>query len=155
MNLATHHRSYSHGFSHKKLSYFIILVLFTSCVSDSLYKSVEPYYIFHGNSSKVWIENHIYENGKDHAPLSLNYKKVLVFHNTRNCYEYNVNSLGVKKGKKAYYSLNIDEKKLEIHFEKESWIFKISYLSEAKIILTPFKDTGNKAKIELITFPEY
>ena len=136
-----------------------LILLFTlslsSCVHDYNYKSVEPYYLFHDNSSKVWVINHVFENGKELSPLSLNYKKIMVFHSSGYCYEYAIEGLGTKKGRKGTFSLKIDEKDLEIAFKKETIHFKIEYLSEKKITLKTKNKNKQEVEIELITFPEY
>lgn len=137
------------------LTVMSFMLLFTSCVSDYNFKSVEPYYIFHDNASKVWILNHYYVNGKDSAPLSLNYKRAYVFHTSRNFYENDVQHLGEQRGNKGFFSLNIDEKKLEFEYKNLKKVFTIVYITESKIVLTSTNKAGDKIKLELITFPEY
>lgn len=137
----------------------LLLVCFFSlgaCVHDSQYKSVEPYYVLHDNSSKVWVIDHIYQsNGNDRAPLSLQYKKLLIFHHTGYCYVHEIKTLGQKRGKRGLFDLNIDQKKLEIQFKNETWSFHIDYIGEKKIGLSPKEGSRFKYKLELVSFPEY
>lgn len=136
-----------------RISFFLIIFILSACYHN--YKSVEPYYLFHDNSSKVWVINHVFENGKELSPLSLNYKKILVFHSTNNCYEYAIEGLGTKKGRKGRFNLKIDKKELEIAYNKETITFKIEYLSEKKITLKTKNKDKQEVEVELITFPEY
>ncbi|MFN5417349.1 MAG: hypothetical protein ACK5B9_09855 [Flavobacteriia bacterium] len=138
-----------------RISLILLILSLSACVHDYNYKSVEPYYLFHDNSSKVWVINHVFENGKDLSPLSLNYKKILVFHSSGYCYEYSIEGLGTKKGRKGSFNLKIDEKDLEIAYKKETIHFKIEYLTEKKIILKTKNKDKQEVKIELVTFPEY
>lgn len=137
------------------LAVIALVFLFTSCVNEYNFKSVEPYYIFHDNASKVWILNHYYVDGKDSAPLSLNYKRAYVFHSSRNFYENDVQHLGEQKGNKGFFNLKIDEQKLELEYKNLKKVFLIVYLTESKIVLTSTNKAGEKIKLELITFPEY
>ncbi|MES2587688.1 MAG: hypothetical protein V4622_01835 [Bacteroidota bacterium] len=139
---------------------FIILLVFSSlnsCVSDRHFKKVEPYYLFHDNSSKVWLINHVYKNGKDEVPLSMKFKKIFVFHKTRNCYMYQTSDLNENQGKKGNFSLDIANKKLEINFKNVDWNFEIESLSEEKILLKSIKGEKDSSfyKMELISFPEF
>lgn len=139
----------------KYILFMSVILTCSSCMYDYKYKSVEPYYIFHDNASKVWILNHYYVNGKDNTPLSLNYKRAYVFHNSRNFYENDVQHLGETKGNKGFFTLKIDEKKLELEYKNLKKNFTIVYLTESKIILTSTNKATDKIKLELITFPEY
>lgn len=131
------------------------LLFLAACVHDSQYKTVEPYYILHDNSSKVWLIDHVYSGGKDHSPLSLNYKKLLVFHTSGYCYVHEVKSLGSKSGKRGMFYLDIAERRLDIQFKNETWVFRIDSLSEQKIVLSPAEGSAFQYKLELVTFPEY
>ncbi|MGV3630995.1 MAG: hypothetical protein ACO1O6_07305 [Bacteroidota bacterium] len=138
-----------------KRAFLGCLLLLTACVHDSQYKTVEPYYVLHGNSSKVWVIDHVYSEGKDHSPLSLNYKKMIVFHSNGYCYVHEIKSLGGKPGKRAMFYLSMDKRRLDIQFKNETWIFHIDSFSEQKIVLSPAEDSRFRYKLELITFPEY
>ncbi|MCE3295741.1 MAG: hypothetical protein K0R65_1455 [Crocinitomicaceae bacterium] len=131
------------------------LLLLTACVHDSQYKTIEPYYVLHDNSSKVWLIDHVYSGGKDHSPLSLNYKKLFVFHNSGYCYVHEIKNLGEKRGKRGMFYLDIDKHRLEILFKNETWAFTINSFSENKIVLSPADDSPFRYKLELIAFPEY
>lgn len=140
----------------KRFLYLAITLLLTSsCVHKYQYKQVEPYYIFHANSSKVWVLNHIYEGNIDRAPLSLKYKKMFVFHKSGAFYEYDIQHLGEKRNHSGLFYLNIEAKKVEFHLKREICTFQIEEINEEKIILKPIKGKAYPFRIELIPFPEY
>ncbi len=131
------------------------LLLLGACVHDSQYKTVEPNYILHDNSSKVWVIDHVYANGKDHSPLSLHYKKMIVFHPTGYCYVHEIKHLGEQAGKRGMYSLDMSKRNLDILFKNETWEFHIESFGEQKIVLSPRESSPFRYRLELITFPEY
>ena len=134
----------------------IVITLFvSSCVHEYQYKRVEPYYVFHANSSKVWVINHIYKNNIDLSPLSLKYKKVFIFHKSGAFYEYDIKQLGEKRNYSGLFYLNIEDKKIEFHLKKEICSFKIEEITEEKIVLSPIKGKTYPYRMELIPFPEY
>lgn len=135
--------------------FVIIAFIFNACVHDYQYKRIEPYYILNDNSSKVWLIDQMYKNNKNHAPLSLKYKTLIVFHDSRNCFLYQVQDLGENPGKKATYSLDITKKELEFTFKDGTWRFKIDVLNEKQLLLSPLKDSKNQFKLNLICFPEF
>lgn len=134
---------------------FLLLssVLFFACVQDSEFKSIDPYYIFHDNSSKVWLINHAYKDGKDNSPMSLGMKDIVTIHATHNCYFQRMGSFGDSPGKKGILSLNWDEKMLSFQFKGESWDFTIKSLQIEKIILVPINKKFPYT-LELIPVPE-
>jgi hypothetical protein len=134
------------------LIFFIIF--FTSCVPDFQLKDIEPYYIFHDNSSKVWLINHLYKNKVDEVPLSVEFKKIIVFHSDRDCYVYNVNNIIEGAGRKASFFLDIKNKKLSIEFNNENWNFTIEKYDEEKIVLNSIDSKSGDYKMELIAFPK-
>lgn len=138
-----------------KLTLIVLIGLLSACVNDYQFKDVEPYFILHNNSSKVWVINHLYEGEKDLAPLSLKYKQVFVFHQSNTCYKYKMQHLGSTRGEKGNFQLSNQGKQLEIQFLKEIWRFEIKQLSTQKVVLSPLKNAPNKLTIELIPFPEY
>jgi hypothetical protein len=132
----------------------IFLFFFTSCVPDFQLKDIEPYYIFHDNSSKVWLINHLYKNKVDEVPISVEFKKIIVFHSDRDCYIYNVNKIIEGSGRKASFFLDIKNKKLSIEFNNENWDFLIESYNEEKIVLISLPEEKVQYKMELIAFPK-
>jgi len=135
--------------------WFVILLALSSCVSDYNYKEVEPYYLFHANSSKVWLIEHAYLDGKDQAPFSINYKKALVFHDKGTCYLYDLKDGFLKRGKKGIFFLEMENRNVELVFPDETWHFYLEVVSEKVIKMKALKNSANKMNLELRTFPEY
>jgi hypothetical protein len=135
------------------IKYFFIVFLLFSCVPDFQHKELIPYYILHDNSSKVWIINHLYKNGSDQVPLSVSYKKMIVFHASRNCYVYKLSNIKENQGRKASFFIENENKELRLEFNNETWSFYIQEFSEEKIKLKS-KDENNSYTLELVSFPE-
>lgn len=131
-----------------------MILLLTACVHDYKLKPINHYDLFHDNSSKVWLVNHLYKDNSDHAPLSFDYKEVIIFHKTKTCYVHKIKNFGNKPGRKADFYIDMNKKEISIDFDKSSWIFEISSYGQDKIILKP-KYNSFKYTMELIPFPEY
>jgi alanine-alpha-ketoisovalerate/valine-pyruvate aminotransferase len=138
-----------------KITYllFLALVLLASC-GDTGIEPIDHYILVHDNSSKVWLIDKQLDGDKDYTPLQLEYKEIIVFHESRNAYFYRLNTLGKKPGiKKSFW---LDEAKNEFGFKgaKKDLVFEIVRLTRTKIILKP-KNNSFKYTVELIPFPEY
>jgi hypothetical protein len=140
----------------KWLLYASMGTIMYSCVPDSQLKTVEPYYIFHDNSSKVWLAQHLYRNGKDFAPVSMKYKDIFTFHQSNYCYLQRMNTFGDEPGKKAYFSIDAETNVLSMEFRQEVWRFNLKYVSPKKILLTPEASNPKDMQytVELIPVPE-
>lgn len=134
--------------------FLILFIVLTSCVADYQYKNIEPYYVLHDNSSKVWIINHLYKNGMDEVPLSFQYKKMIVFHSSRNCYIYQIDQLGEKAGNKGEFSIQSEKKEMEIQFKNEKWKFTILNFDENLVKMKSIDTKDGNYTMELIPFPE-
>lgn len=137
------------------LSIALLSGIFSSCVHDGQLKPLDPYYVFHDNSSKVWLINHLYKDGEDFAPLSTNYKEVLIFHKSKVCYVHKLREIGEKSGKKADFMLDSENKEMRFYFNKEKWIFELKMVSHEKIILKPREGSKFQYTLELIPLPEF
>lgn len=130
-----------------------VLLVCCSCVQDSELKPIDPYYLFHDNSSKVWLINHAYKDGKDYSPMSLSMKDIVTIHASHNCYFQRMGSFGDAPGRKAILSLDGATKQLSFLFQGESWDFSITSMQVEKIILEPIHDSYPYT-LELIPVPE-
>jgi len=124
-----------------------------SCVPDSQFTAVDPYYVFHDDNSKMWQVNHLYKDGKDYAPVSRKYKEIITFYKSGNCYIQRMYTFGDERGKKASFTVNGENKSVSFFFSPENWEFKWSLLSEDKIILEPQENT-TPYRMELIPVTE-
>lgn len=140
-----------------KLKNLVLLGLFSvllfSCITDGRLTKIDPYYIVHDNSSKVWLVNHCYKDHKDYAPLSAKYKQIITFHESRNCYVQRMNTFGDEAGRQGSFLLNTNEKLFKIEFADETWLFHTKFLSNEKIVLTPLENNFPYT-LELIPVPE-
>lgn len=139
----------------KSLIVVVLLLFLLSCVHDTQLKPLDPYYVFHDNSSKVWLIDHLYQNHTDHAPLSTVYKEVIIFHKSKVCYVHKLRQIGEIPGKKADFTLDIEKKELRMIFNKEKWIFELKQVSHEKIILKPKAGSKFNYTLELIPLPEF
>lgn len=140
----------------KKFLHIIFGILFLSaCVHDYELKPIDPSFVFHCNSSKVWIINHLYKDKKDFAPLSLKYKEMIIFHKTGNCFFYQVNQFQNGHSRKADFEMNQSNDHITFSFKKDKCVYKVKSYSVDKIILVPIKAHKFNYIIELIPFPEF
>jgi hypothetical protein len=133
---------------------FLFLILLVSACGDTSIEPIDRYILVHDNSSKVWLIDKQLDGDKDYTPLQIEYKEVIVFHESRNAYFHTLKTLGTKPGvKKSYW---LDERKKEFGFtgDKKDLIFEIVTLSRNRIVLKP-KKNSYKYTIVLIPFPEY
>ena len=133
---------------------FLFLILLVSACGDTDIEPIDRYILVHDNSSKVWLIDKQLDGDKDYTPLQIEYKEVIVFHESRNAYFHTLKTLGTKPGvKKAFW---LDERKKEFGFtgNKKDLIFEIVTLSRNKIVLKP-KKNSYKYTIVLVPFPEY
>jgi hypothetical protein len=132
----------------------LLLLLILGACGDTSIEPIDRYILVHDNSSKVWLIDKQLDGDKDYTPLQIEYKEVIVFHESRNAYFHTLKTLGTKPGvKKSYW---LDERKKEFGFtgDQKDLIFEIVTLSRNRIVLKP-KKNSYKYTIVLIPFPEY
>ncbi len=137
-----------------KLNLVFLLLLLILGACDTSIQPIDHYILVHDNSSKVWLVDKQLDGDKDYTPLQIEYKEIIVFHESRNAYFHTLKTLGTKPGiKKSYW---LDESKKEFGFvgTKKNLVFEIVTLSRKRIVLKP-KNNSYKYTIVLIPFPEY
>ena len=139
-----------------RFRWFMVGIVFAaaSCVSDAEFKAIDPYYLFHDNSSKVWLINHKYQDGKDFSPLSLGFKDIITIHKSHNCYVQRMGTFGDIPGEKGQFYLDSEENEARIEFKNQSWIFTIKSMQLEKVILEPTSKSDLQFTLELIPVPE-
>ncbi|MNK12894.1 hypothetical protein D3C87_309720 [compost metagenome] len=138
-----------------KLTYaFFSLLLFLSACGDTTLEPIDNYILVHDNSSKVWLVDKQLDGDKDYTPLQIEYKEVIVFHESRNAYFHILKNLGTKPGVK--FTFWMDRSKNEFGFKgmNKDLVFEIVSMSRTKMVLKP-KNNTYKYTIVLIPFPEY
>lgn len=137
-----------------RLSLFLLLLLiFNSCGNTSI-EPIDRYILLHDNSSKVWLVDKQLDGDKDYTPLQIEYKEIIVFHESQNAYFHQLKTLGTKQGIKKSFWLDASKNELGFSGDKRDLVFEIVKLSRKKIILKP-KNNSYKYTIVLIPFPEY
>lgn len=133
---------------------FLLLLLIPGACGDTSIEPIDHYILIHDNSSKVWLIDKQLDGDKDYTPLQIEYKEIIVFHESRNAYFHILKELGTKPGKKMSFWL--DKAKNEMGFKgmKRDLVFEIKSMSRTKIVLKPKYDSY-KYTIVLVPFPEY
>jgi len=131
----------------------LLILLLGSCGNTSI-EPIDHYILLHDNSSKVWLVDKQLKGDKDFTPLQIEYKEIIVFHESRNAYFHRLKTLGTKQGIKKTFWLDASKKELGFAGGKRDLVFEIVKLSRKKIILKP-KNNSYKYTIVLIPFPEY
>jgi hypothetical protein len=138
-----------------KFSYLILLlILILSACGDTSIEPIDRYILVHDNSSKVWLIDKQLDGDKDYTPLQIEYKEIIVFHETRNAYFHTLKTLGTKPGVKMSYWLDETKKEFGFTGTKKELVFEIVTLSRNRIVLKP-KKNSYKYTIVLVPFPEY
>ena len=133
---------------------FLFLLLILSACGDTTIQPIDNYILVHDNSSKVWLVDKQLDGEKDYTPLQIEYKEIIVFHQSKNAYFHLLKTLGTKPGVKFSYWL--DKSKNEFGFEgtNKKLIFEIVTMTRTKMVLKPKYNTY-KYTIVFIPFPEY
>ncbi|MGV3609347.1 MAG: hypothetical protein ACO1N0_00250 [Fluviicola sp.] len=137
-----------------KPNFVFLLLLILSACGDTSIEPIDRYILVHDNSSKVWLVDKQLDGDKDYTPLQIEYKEIIVFHESRNAYFHTLKTLGTKPGvKKSYW---LDERRKEFGFggTKKDLVFEIVSMSRNRIVLKP-KKNSYKYTIVLVPFPEY
>lgn len=135
---------------------FLLVVLFsiTSCWEESSRRNVSGAIFIHDNSSKVWLINKCYKNGKDVSEPLLKDKDMVIFHETGVAYFYKVRNLGDKRGTRMRFWLAKNNANFAFYNAKKRYEFKVLSLKRTEIILKPITQ-AYPYTIVLIPFPEY
>ena len=136
------------------LNIFLLLLLILSACGDTSIEPIDHYILVHDNSSKVWLVDKQLDGDKDYTPLQIEYKEIIVFHESRNAYFHTLKTLGTKPGIKKSFWLDATKNELGFSGDKRDLVFEIVNLSRKKIVLKP-KYNSYKYTIVLIPFPEY
>lgn len=137
----------------RKLKFLFLILVLTAC-SDTEIEPIDNYILIHDNSSKVWLVDKQLEGDKDYTPLQIEYKEIIVFHQSREAYFHVLKNLGTKPGIKRSFWLDMRKNELGFRGDKRDITFEITSLSRTRIVLKP-KYHSYKYTIVLIPFPEY
>lgn len=133
---------------------FLLLLLILGACGDTSIEPIDHYILIHDNSSKVWLIDKQLDGDKDYTPLQIEYKEIIVFHESRNAYFHILKDLGTKPGKKMSFWLDKANNEMGFKGVKKDLVFEIKSMSRTKIVLKPKYDSY-KYTIVLVPFPEY
>jgi hypothetical protein len=133
---------------------FVSFSLFLGCTSQISTRNIPLSSLLDDNSSKVWLVNKAFKNGKNISPKNLFFREVVIFYTSSKFCLQPLNSLGNKEGDKGIYELDAKERRLTLNFKYEVWYFEIASATTDKIALKPTNQSACQFELELIPLPE-
>lgn len=115
---------------------------------------IDPYPLFHGNSSKLWVINKVTKEGVNYSARKLREKDVIIFfENGNRVYMQPLNQMGQFPKKVGSFSLNQEKNRCEIKFKDQLWSFYMVQQDNRRLFLRPTEDSDFEFELELITYP--
>ena len=139
----------------KVFRFIIISILLSSCSAEYELNEIDYSVLFHDNNSKVWLIDEINRGGKNYAPLVLRQRDIIIFYKPNRVVLTNLNEIAYSKGNKANFTINSNEKIIEVNFEKTKWKYHFESIEDQKIILKPFAKNLDQFELVLIPLPEF
>jgi hypothetical protein len=133
----------------------IISIILFSCSAEYELNEIDYSVLFHDNNSKVWLIDEINRGGKNYAPLVRKQRDIIIFYKPNSVVLTNLNEIGYSKGNKANFTINSNEKIIEVKFEKAKWKYHFISIEDQKIILKPFTKNKDQFELVLIPLPEF
>ena len=139
----------------KVFNCIIISIILFSCSAEYELNEIDYSVLFHDNNSKVWLIDEINRDGKNYAPLVRKQRDIIIFYKSDRVVLTNLNEISYSKGNKANFSIDSDEKIIEVTFEKVKWKYHFESIEDQKIILKPFPNNKDQFELILIPLPEF
>jgi len=139
----------------KVFRFIIISILLSSCSAEYELNEIDYSVLFHDNNSKVWLIDEINRGGKNYAPLVRRQRDIIIFYKPNRVVLTNLNEIAYSKGNKANFTINSNEKLIEVNFEKTKWKYHFESIEDQKIILKPFAKNLDQFELVLIPLPEF
>lgn len=133
---------------------FVSFSLFLGCTSQISTRNIPLSSLLDDNSSKVWLVNKAFKNGKNISPNNLAFREVIIFYTSSQFCLQPLNSLGNKEGDKGIYEVDAKERRLTLNFKDEVWYFEIVSATINKLSLKPTNKSACQYDLELIPLPE-
>lgn len=131
-----------------------LFLVLTACTNNVNIRVLEPYPMFHGNSSKMWIINKVLNKGKNYAFTPINQKDCFFFFKSEKFQMQPVNTIGELPMRRGVFFVDQEGKHLTLSMGEEKWTFFIKQLTLNKIRLQPIPGSRFKYELELISYPE-
>ncbi|MCT4560415.1 MAG: hypothetical protein N4A41_03480 [Crocinitomicaceae bacterium] len=131
----------------------MLLFLVAGCTSNVGIRVLEPYPMFHGNASKIWIINKVLNKGKNYSPTPIYQKDCIIFHKNEKFQMQPIHTLGYLPQKSGTFYVEEEGKFLTLSGADEEWKFEIKLLQLDKIKLQPLPGSSFEFELELITYP--
>lgn len=129
----------------------VCLLILAGCTNNIPIRVLEPYPMFHGNSTKMWIINKVSNKGKNYSPTPLNQKDCIFFFKSEKFQMQPVSEIGMFPVKKGAFFVDMEGKILTLSSEQDKWVYQIKLLTLDKISLIPI--SGSDFALELIAYP--
>ncbi len=139
----------------KVFRFIIISILLSSCSAEYELNEIDYSVLFHDNNSKVWLIDEINRGDKNYAPLVRKQRDIIIFYKPNRVVLTNLNEIAYSKGNKANFTINSNEKIIEVNFEKTKWKYHFESIEDQKIILKPFAKNLDQFELVLIPLPEF
>ena len=137
-----------------RLFLFVFVAVLISCSTGVELKPVDLGTLFHDGNSKVWLVDKVIIDRQNFAPKQAADKDAFIFYSTSKCSFQPLKTMGDFSSKSGEFSVYSNEKLLTVYFKKEVWEFKLTSLSDNKIVLKPTKKSDLKYTLVLIPLPE-
>ncbi len=137
----------------KILSGFLLLLLM-GCTQNVTLTKIDPYPLFHDNSTKIWVVNKVMDGNVNYTPAQFENRDVMLFFQEGfGVYVQPMKSLGKAPKLIGTFDVKADTKHLKLNFKKEIWDFYMARTSKSKIVLRPTQKSDFPYSIELVPYP--
>ena len=131
-----------------------LLISFSACDSGDVLEKVDFTYSLCDGNSKVWMVNSVYRGSNFiESRVDLTAKVFVFFHSGKFVFG-SLADLYDKEYEKGSYSLESDNKYLQLNFRNKKWTFLFDFKNENHLILRPEKNSDSDFTFELIPLPE-
>lgn len=132
-----------------------ISLLLSSCTAGVDLESVDYTSLFTDSNSKVWIVNEMIVGEANIAPVNIEGKDIVVFHQNGHCDYISLKDVTRKPARKGRFTLNSQSRLLTIDFfDNNSWTFDLPYITEDSVLLYAVKNSNTPFSLQIKPFPE-
>lgn len=135
------------------LTIVISFYLLSACTENIEMKLLEPYPVFHANSSKLWVINKVKKKGVNHSGTLIRDKDAIVFFKNEKFIIQPMRTLGNYPEKMGAFFVNQKKNQVVFAMPNENWSFEIVTLNDNFIHLKPLKESPFQFEMEFIPYP--
>jgi hypothetical protein len=115
--------------------------------------TLEPYPLFHANSSKIWILKRVKNKGRNYSSANLRDKDCIIFFKNEKFLLTPLAKLGNYPERTGAFYVNKSKREFTLAMPGEKWEFNIVSISAERIYLKPKKGSPFKFEMELVCYP--